>query len=70
MLPMIDTELKARGLTMDELDVLGVTNGPGSFTGPVSYTHLDVYKRQGMGGAFLCTRRGQAPYKMSFTGAL
>ena len=33
LLPMIDTALKASGLTMDELDVLGVTNGPGSFTG-------------------------------------
>ena len=33
LLPMIDTALKASGLTMGELDVLGVTNGPGSFTG-------------------------------------
>lgn len=33
LLPMIDTALKASGLTVDELDVLGVTNGPGSFTG-------------------------------------
>ena len=33
LLPMIDMALKASGLTMDELDVLGVTNGPGSFTG-------------------------------------
>ena len=33
LLPMIDTALKACGLTVDGLDVLGVTNGPGSFTG-------------------------------------
>ena len=33
LLPMIDTALKAAGLTVDDLDVLGVTNGPGSFTG-------------------------------------
>ena len=33
LLPMIDTALKACGLTVDDLDVLGVTNGPGSFTG-------------------------------------
>ena len=28
LLPMIDTALKAAGLTVDDLDVLGVTNGP------------------------------------------
>ena len=33
LLPMIDTALKAAGLTVDDLDVLGVTAGPGSFTG-------------------------------------
>ena len=33
LLPMIDTALKACGLTVGSLDVLGVTNGPGSFTG-------------------------------------
>ena len=33
LLPMIDTALKDAGLTVDDLDVLGVTNGPGSFTG-------------------------------------
>lgn len=33
LLPMIDTALKTAGLTVDDLDVLGVTNGPGSFTG-------------------------------------
>ena len=33
LLPMIDTALKACGLTVDDLDVLGGTNGPGSFTG-------------------------------------
>ena len=33
LLPMIDTALKAAGLTVDDLDVLGVTNGPGGFTG-------------------------------------
>ena len=38
LLPMIDTALKAAGLTVDDLDVLGVTNGPGSFTGLRSCT--------------------------------
>lgn len=33
LLPMIDTALRACGLTVDDLDVLGATNGPGSFTG-------------------------------------
>lgn len=33
LLPMIDTALKSCGLTVDGLDVLGVTAGPGSFTG-------------------------------------
>ena len=33
LLPMIDTALRACGLTAADLDVLGVTNGPGSFTG-------------------------------------
>ena len=33
LLPMIDTALRACGLTVADLDVLGVTNGPGSFTG-------------------------------------
>ena len=26
------------------------TGGAGTKVGPVSYTHLDVYKRQGLGG--------------------
>ena len=33
LLPMIDTALRACGLTMEGIDLLGVTNGPGSFTG-------------------------------------
>ena len=33
LLPMIDTALRACRLTVADLDVLGVTNGPGSFTG-------------------------------------
>ena len=33
LLPMIDTALKAAGLTVDDLDVLGVTNG--AFTADV-----------------------------------
>ena len=33
LLPMIDTALRACGLMVDDLDVLGATNGPGSFTG-------------------------------------
>ena len=33
LLPMIDTALRACGLTVDDLDVLGATNGPGSVTG-------------------------------------
>ena len=33
LLPMIDTALKSSGLTVAGLDVLGVTAGPGSFTG-------------------------------------
>ena len=33
LLPMIDTALRACGLTVNDLDVLGATNGPGSFTG-------------------------------------
>lgn len=33
LLPMIDTALRACGLTVADLDVLGATNGPGSFTG-------------------------------------
>lgn len=33
LLPMIDTALRASGLTMDQVDVLAATNGPGSFTG-------------------------------------
>ena len=47
LLPMIDTALKASGLTMDELDVLGVTNGPGSFTG----LRIGLAGRQGAGTA-------------------
>ena len=33
LLPMIDTALRACHLTVEDLDVLGATNGPGSFTG-------------------------------------
>ena len=33
LLPMIDTALRCAGLDMDRLDLLAVTNGPGSFTG-------------------------------------
>lgn len=33
LLPMVDTALKACGLTPPELDLYAVTNGPGSFTG-------------------------------------
>ena len=33
LLPMIDTALRACGLTVADLDLLGATNGPGSFTG-------------------------------------
>lgn len=33
LLPMIDTALRCAGVTMGELDLLAVTNGPGSFTG-------------------------------------
>ena len=33
LLPMIDTALRACGLTMEDIDLLGVTSGPGSFTG-------------------------------------
>ena len=33
LLPMIDTVLHACGLTMEDIDLLGVTSGPGSFTG-------------------------------------
>lgn len=33
LLPMIDTALRACSLTVNDLDVLGATNGPGSFTG-------------------------------------
>ena len=33
LLPMIDTALHSCGLTMEDIDLLGVTNGPGSFTG-------------------------------------
>src|SRR5699024_8806561 len=33
LLPMIDGALRACGLAVDDLDVLGATNGPGSFTG-------------------------------------
>lgn len=33
LLPMIDTALRACGLTVGEIDVMGATNGPGSFTG-------------------------------------
>ena len=33
LLPMVDTALKACGLTPAQLDLYAVTNGPGSFTG-------------------------------------
>ena len=33
LLPMVDTALKACGLTSAQLDLYAVTNGPGSFTG-------------------------------------
>ena len=33
LLPMVDTALKACGLTLAQLDLYAVTNGPGSFTG-------------------------------------
>lgn len=33
LLPMVDSALKAAGVTMADLSVLGVTAGPGSFTG-------------------------------------
>ena len=36
LLPMIDTALRACGLTMEDIDLLGVTSGPGSFTGCAS----------------------------------
>lgn len=33
LLPMIDEALKNAGHTMDDIDILAVSNGPGSFTG-------------------------------------
>lgn len=33
LLPMVDAALRAAGLTCDDIDLYGVTNGPGSFTG-------------------------------------
>lgn len=33
LLPMVDAALRAARLTCDEIDLYGVTNGPGSFTG-------------------------------------
>ena len=36
LLPMVDTALKACGLTPAQLDLYAVTNGPGSFTGCAS----------------------------------
>lgn len=33
LLPMIDTALRTCGMTVADLDLLGATNGPGSFTG-------------------------------------
>ena len=33
--------------TLDQFDIVINVHG-GGYTGPVSYTHLDVYKRQGL----------------------
>ena len=46
LVPAIERLLATRGLLPRDLTGLVLGRGPGSFTGPVSYTHLDVYKRQ------------------------
>ena len=46
LLPMIDEVTRMLELDLHEVDAIAVSGGPGSYTGPVSYTHLDVYKRQ------------------------
>ena len=55
---MLDEIVKMTELELESVDAIAVAAGPGSFTGlrigsatakglgPVSYTHLDVYKRQ------------------------
>ena len=62
LLPMLDEIVKMTEFDLNTLDAVAVAAGPGSFTGlrigsatakglglaPVSYTHLDVYKRQAL----------------------
>ena len=39
---------ESRGLKLDEFEFLGIKKGTMSNYEPVSYTHLDVYKRQAL----------------------
>ena len=55
--------------------ITGGSNGIGEAVAPVSYTHLDVYKRQGQDGAvhtYLCPcanlRPAHAPRRLRITG--
>ena len=44
LLPMIDEICKMTETEPESFDLIAVSQGPGSFTGPVSYTHLRAHE--------------------------
>ena len=70
--PMIESAFKCTEISISDVDCFAVSKGPGSFT-DVSYTHLDVYKRQEKGRSGVCGRHyapfGRGAYPESFRAA-